>query len=225
MKLFFIFALVTIQLHANSTTLNASESKGIYPSGLGCNPFVVAGFIFNAMETWKGILGYNKYQVSNLGKIRKMSYKNYMERNSCFRTYKEILMTPATDRDGYLRVGLRRNGKRKHFYLHRVIAQTFIPNPENKPCINHKNGIKDDNRIKNLEWCTHSENTKHAYSIDLLDKKGEKHHKVKLSNDDVVEIRKLAADKKLMHKEIAKIFNISRSHASSIIRNEFWNHI
>lgn len=72
------------------------------------------------------------------------------------------------DQDGYLRCTL----KYKNMQVHRVIAKKYIPNPENKPCVNHKNGIKDDNSIENLEWVTYSENEKHSY--DVLGKKGHK---------------------------------------------------
>ena len=70
------------------------------------------------------------------------------------------------DKDGYLRVGLiHKTGKQKSVQVHRLIAKVFIPNPENKPCVNHKNGKKDDNRVENLEWVTVSENTKHAFRV------------------------------------------------------------
>lgn len=72
------------------------------------------------------------------------------------------------DKDGYLRCTL----KYKNVQVHRVVAKKYIPNPENKPCVNHKNGIKDDNRIENLEWVTYSENEQHSY--DVLGKKGQR---------------------------------------------------
>lgn len=71
---------------------------------------------------------------------------------------------------GYLAVELRKNGERKTWFLHRILALTFIKNPENKKCVNHKNGIKTDNRIENLEWVTHSENFQHAVETGLIKK-------------------------------------------------------
>ena len=73
------------------------------------------------------------------------------------------VLKPFNDRDGYLRVNLLG----KMHSVHRLIAKAFIPNPENKPTVNHINGIKDDNRVNNLEWATNSENTKHAYKTGL----------------------------------------------------------
>ncbi len=78
----------------------------------------------------------------------------------------KILKTKV-NRSGYVEVSLCKEGKQKTFLLHRLIALAFIPNPENYPCVNHKNGIKTDNRIDNLEWCSHSFNTLHAYENNL----------------------------------------------------------
>lgn len=77
-------------------------------------------------------------------------------------------ISTSYDKDGYVQLTLKYKNRRAH----RIIAEKYIPNPENKPCVNHKNGIKDDSRIENLEWVTYSENEKHSY--DVLGKKGQK---------------------------------------------------
>lgn len=77
----------------------------------------------------------------------------------------KYLMTPKIDRDGYLTIGLRYNGTRYWRRVHRLVAQYFIPNPDNKPCVNHINGKVNDNNVSNLEWCTISENTLHGFRV------------------------------------------------------------
>ena len=104
----------------------------------------------NQKEIWKQVKGYEGiYEVSTLGKI-KNSKRN-------------IIKKPYKDKYGYFLIQLWSNNKSLTTGLHRIIAQAFIPNPQNKPQINHKNGIRDDNRIENLEWCTVSENHKHSF--------------------------------------------------------------
>ena len=71
---------------------------------------------------------------------------------------KTTLMKPRKNKYGYMRIALSKNGEQKKFLVHRLLALHFIPNPENKPCIDHINGIKDDNRLENLRWVTHKEN-------------------------------------------------------------------
>lgn len=96
------------------------------------------------------------YYVTNEGEIYSINY------NRMGITKK---MTPSKDGKGYLFVSLRKDGKTYIKKVHRLVAQEFIPNPENKPQINHKNGIKTDNFIENLEWVTNSENILHAYRV------------------------------------------------------------
>lgn len=79
-------------------------------------------------------------------------------------------LSPAYDKNGYLRYVFSYKGKRKTISGHRLVAMAFIPNPDNKPTINHINGIKDDNRVENLEWATHKEQKKHSVKTHLCDK-------------------------------------------------------
>lgn len=106
-------------------------------------------------KLWKDIEGYEGlYQISNYGTIKSVKTNT-------------LLSLTWLDKDGYQRVNLLKNNLRKHFSVHRLVALTFIPNPENKPCVNHKKGIKTDNRAWMLEWVTRSENDIHAYKIGL----------------------------------------------------------
>lgn len=80
-------------------------------------------------------------------------------------------LTPTKHKQGYLSVKLHGNGADKYgkrINVHRLVALTYIPNPDNLPEVNHLNGIKDDNRVENLEWCTASENMRHAFSMGLI---------------------------------------------------------
>lgn len=108
-------------------------------------------------EIWRYIKGYEgRYQVSNLGRVR--SLRRHRVRGK--------IMDVACN-GHYWRIKLSKNNKAKRVLLHRIIAETFIPNPENKPQVNHINGDKKDNSIENLEWCTRSENQLHAIRTGL----------------------------------------------------------
>lgn len=115
-------------------------------------------------EIWKEIDGYEGYfEVSNLGNFRSkdriVGYKGYGTR-----LYPgKDLKTDNSGVEGYQRITLMKEGVKKRYMCHRLVAQMFIPNPENKPFVNHINGDKKDNRATNLEWCTQSENELHSF--------------------------------------------------------------
>ena len=118
-------------------------------------------------EIWKDIPEYKGlYQVSNLGRVKSLPrIVNNGRSYGRFVLTKEKVMKQRHDKDGYLRITMTKNGKQKVISVHRLVALAFIPNNENKKQINHINGIKDDNRIENLEWCTNSENQLHSIHI------------------------------------------------------------
>ena len=106
-------------------------------------------------EIWKNIKGYNGlYQISNLGNI--------------YSLYTNKILKPFINEKGYLRIDLKGNGKRKIFKVHRLVAEHFINNPNNYKEVNHINGVKTDNRVENLEWCTRSHNMKEAVRMGLV---------------------------------------------------------
>ena len=111
-------------------------------------------------EIWKDVVGYEGYQVSNLGRIKSLDKRVNV---SGFLKYpttkirKGKILRQSKDKDGYLKVTLFKGVERKYLRVHRIVAMTFIPNPENKKTVDHKNTIVDDNRVENLSWMTHKQ--------------------------------------------------------------------
>ncbi|MFS0556889.1 NUMOD4 domain-containing protein [Brevibacillus sp. 179-C9.3 HS] len=113
-------------------------------------------------EVWKDVVGYEGiYRVSSFGRVKSLA-------NGSSR--KEKILKSHVDRNGYVKLDLSKKGQSKKFYVHRLVAQAFIPNSLNKSQVNHRDGVKTMNHASNLEWCTPSENVKHAYSIGLTDR-------------------------------------------------------
>ena len=118
------------------------------------------------MEIFKDIIGYEGlYQISNLGNVKTL--KRSVNRGNKMKCYfrKEKIMKPSINVTGYYYVILSLNDIPKRESIHRLVAINFIDNLENKPQVNHINGIRTDNRVENLEWCTASENVKHSYTV------------------------------------------------------------
>ena len=111
-------------------------------------------FCFILMEEiWKDIEGYEgKYKISTTGKVLSCGI------DSLNRNYGKRIRKQFKDKNGYLSVFLIKNDVHKRFYVHRLVAKTFIPNPENKPCVDHVDGNRNNNNYTNLRWCTYKEN-------------------------------------------------------------------
>lgn len=182
-------------------------------------------------EIWKDIAGYEGYyQVSNLGRVKALE-RVYKQRNGLtgrdnYRTYPEQMMFVEVDKDGYLKTRLSKDGKQKKFFIHRLVALNFIPNPDNKPEVNHKSGVKDDNRLDNLEWVTTSENQRHAISNKLyVTAKGEDAGAAKLTEKEVREIHKLYSEGGVSQAYLGKLFNVRDSAISRILNGIRWKHV
>lgn len=109
-------------------------------------------------EVWKTIPEWNLYEISNLGNIKgKERIIREGRKNAYIR--KERLLKPITSKLGYKSFMFKQDGKNKKEYIHRLVAKMFIPNPQNKPCVNHIDNNPSNNCVDNLEWCTMQENT------------------------------------------------------------------
>lgn len=164
-------------------------------------------------ENWKIIEECPCYLISNMGNVKKLKNLNNMK------TY---------DKRGYTGIDLydSRNKKYLKRSVHRLVAEAFIPNPSNKPQVNHIDGDKNNNNIENLEWCTASENMRHAFKEGLsVSLKGENSHNSKMTDEKVILLREMYDSGEFLLKELAEEFNISITVTWNIAKRNTWKHI
>ncbi len=173
-------------------------------------------------EIWLPVKGFGgRYWVSSLGRFKSLDMV-IVRKNGVVVKKKGRIVKQHFNHSMYLQIAFSMHGKMSMNRSHRVIAKMFIPNPENKPEVNHLNGIRHDNRVENLEWCTPKENTQHAFRTGLVKfPNGDNHHLSKLTFEKAKEIRRRIKNGET-GKELSSIYNVSESIISQIKTNKRW---
>ena len=160
-------------------------------------------------ETWREIEDLEGlYQVSDRGRVKNEA---------------GYVLKTRVNRGGYEAVSFCVDGVKLYYTVHRLVAKAFLPNPENKPQINHFDCIRTNNNVENLEWCTQSENIRHAFMYGNKSQKGEKNYASKLTGAQVLEIRKRAKTEK--QSDLAREFGLSTGNVSLIVSRKTWKHL
>ena len=164
--------------------------------------------VLEQTEEWRTVVGFPNYKVSNCGRV----WGKKSER---------ILNTALLK--GYVRVGLRRDGRQFQCQVHHLVLGAFVePRPPTREC-NHIDGNKLNNRVANLEWVTRSENMKHAFRLGLNSVRGERSPRHKLSAAQVLEIRRMASLGDITQRQIGLLFNVT--NISDIVRRKVWKYV
>lgn len=177
----------------------------------------MTSFKDSIVERWLPVPGYEGwYSISDLGKIRRDLSKTRGKAGKILKTH--------TAWRGYIAIQLSKDGIQKIFNFPALVLLTFVgPRPETYE-INHINGIKNDNRLLNLEYCTKSQNCLHRCRV-LGHNQGEKNGSCKLTKSQILNIRALAAKTNISHYEIGKLFGIGHAQVSRIASRKAWAHI
>lgn len=175
-------------------------------------------------ETWKDIKGYEGlYSISTNGRVKRLA-RDRIIATGVNKPLKEKEIKTFEGKLGYIHVNLWKNGKMKQHRIHRLIMLAHTKKPKDKNVINHIDGDKTNNKLQNLEWCTYKENTIHAYKTGLAKgKKGIENSQGRLTNEEVISMRKLYSTGNYTQKEIGEIYGISRRHAGDIVNEKRWS--
>ncbi len=174
-------------------------------------------------EIWKDIKGFEGfYQISSLGRIKSLGgWCGTAKR-------KEKIRSTSLTHDGYVKVRLLYQGQDKTMRVHRLVAEAFIPNPDNKDTVNHIDGNKQNNTISNLEWTNRTEQMLHAYNLGLKNSRvGSDNSNAKLTDGQVREIRKLYVpySKEFGTVALAKMYNVTNRVIGLIVNNKSYKNV
>lgn len=175
-------------------------------------------------EVWRAIPGYEGlYEASTEGRIRSLD-RLITGKNGVTKRFSGRVLKPVKQNAGYLALGLSKDGIVTTTLVHRIIATTFIENPGNLPEVNHKDGVKDNNALTNLEWMSRVRNIRHAMGMGLIQGLGENNPAAKLSDSDARAIKELS--RYCLHpKELAAVFGVKPSTITDIQLERSWQHI
>lgn len=170
----------------------------------------------SVQERWKSINGFPDYEISSLGRVRCLVERKFSKHPFPAGSLVKAVLSP----NGYFRVLLRNTKmEQKNKSVHRLVAEAFIPNPEEKPQVNHKNGIKTDNSAENLEWVTAQENKIHAVKNGLQNfRKGDDAYNAKHSAVLIQEMLSLHYDSFISFREISEIYKISEGYVVLLLK-------
>lgn len=192
------------------------------------HPYVddeVAEAVVNGVEVWREIPEFEgRYEASTMGRIRSLERRLPRLYHGKWASVlvKGGVLCPMIDRRAdRAYVGLRHDGVKKRFLIYRLIALTFVANPYGKTTVNHRNGVKCDDRAVNLEWATYQEQNDHSRNVLGYKNTGVTNRCSKLTWNDVDDIRILHSYGPSSGK-IARLFGISQANASRVIRGVLW---
>ncbi|EPT8324471.1 HNH endonuclease [Providencia rettgeri] len=188
--------------------------------------------LYELRNDWRKVVGLSgAYEVNSQGKVRSLP-KKVVRSNGTIQRFKGTVLSIFNNSSGYpcVRISDSETGKRFILRCHRAVAEAFIPNPDNKPEVNHIDGDKSNSDLSNLEWVTPKENRKHAWDIGLRNtshlpnKIGEEKINAKLTDEKVIEMRKLRLSG-MTFGSIASIYNVSKNTCINAIKGKTWAHV
>jgi hypothetical protein len=185
-------------------------------------------------EQWRVVAEFPRYSVSNLGRVKRLAHERRNVNGSLVRVpekFMKLRLAPNNKYPAYkaIAVDLRKEGgERKTVRVSRLVATAFIPNPGNLPVVNHLDSNPTNNRADNLEWTTPKGNSQHCIKSGRAytgDQKGTNNGRCKHSEEQIKEAKRLLAERKYSHQEIANITSMTRSAVSELSCGRRWKHI